>query len=690
MSFKKTIKIMLILTIAILILGTTATAKNTPEKFIVPDTQITTPHNKDVSRTITIKKPDQEENTQTTDSTIQKNREKNYLIHIQQPTNNQGEQIKTIKEQIYNDEEEVPDKNYEEETIKFKIKSYLSKNTRPGTYTGKIIIYTAEETTKVGEGALIIEATNTAPIITTYQEIKITKDRPATHQIQAEDNEEDDITFTLNKGNDKAELSETGILTINTNSEETFDVEIEATDTYGKSSKKTIQIKTANNEEIPTDKEEINIGGANQKRNEQIIQEIIITNPTNKKYLNIDAKILNREGTELEEKYGAQTTIAKNTLSPEESTTIQVKINIPKDKNSKKELIGKLVIKAEKEIIATETPTNTENKLNLETIQKEIPITMEAKSYLSIDRVEIEFLNRNKDSEKISNGEKFDELEEGDEIRVTVTLENKYNDKELEDAYFKIEADENDWDIDDESNDHDINEDDKEKLELEFTLDDIEEEKTNVIIKAFATDKENKFEHHDQLSFELEIEELESIIKIKDIDVDKTISCDERYLDIEVEIENTGSDDENRAAIKVESKHNELNFEEIKEDIEIDEGDEITESFNLRLPSNLDEGDYKIEVTTYYDDDEKSDSETINIYVECSYSGNDYDNNPAYQNDNNKKSEDIASGIQFLNQPVNTETGTSEKTDDTIIILAIAGILVFLGIIGLTIYLVRN
>ncbi|MCF7866041.1 hypothetical protein K9L67_01755 [Candidatus Woesearchaeota archaeon] len=328
MKLKNSIKLILGLMILLLIVGTTSALKLSNYAYELPDTILTTPHNLDITSTITITEIEKDNKLQSTTNI------NDIFIEIEQPINPQNEIIKTtiIKD---TSEEEALTKS-EKNTKDITIQASLTTLTRPETYIGTIKIYNKEKTEMLGKGYLIINATNTAPLITSSKNFIVNKNQETSIQITATDDEEDNIIFSLNPDFDKGSITSAGLLTVNLS--ETTNLEIKVTDNHGEESKKTINFEIANslNNQLSVDKTSIDLGGNNLNRELNTTKEINITNKGTKVLKNIQIEALKINGVALDEKYKVQTTIAKSTLDVGESTTAQITLTVPKDKNSKK------------------------------------------------------------------------------------------------------------------------------------------------------------------------------------------------------------------------------------------------------------------------------------------------------------------------------------------------------------------
>ena len=429
------------------------------------------------------------------------------------------------------------------------------------------------------------------------------------------------------------------------------------------------------------------VGGNNQDRGVSAQAQITLTNTGTQTISSIAAALDNNFPTE----YNAAVSIADGdlTLARGEQTTITVTLDVPANQDAELEELGTVQI------------TGVGNPDTPNTIT--VPVTLQAESFLQIDSVEIDI---DGDEEKISNGENFDTIKEGDEVIVTIEVENLYSnsqDIEIEDVYVRLRAEDGDWDIDEESNEENIDADDKEKFIIRFDVDDrLDDDRTDVIIEVFGEDEEGNFIHYDSLEFEFEIEREDDEITIREARFARNpIQCTDRSVEFLVEIENTGTDDQNDAAISIKSTQLDFNINE--NNIELDEDDNWDESYTLNLPNGLEAGSYIVIVESYYNDDRKSDSETVVLDVICGVSGSQGSSSGSSGSNSNSGSSNQGSsstvvvtaptpttqptfGNAVYGQPIDNSRSSSSgftNSPSYLILLAVVAVLVVVGIVGM-------
>ncbi|MBN2422911.1 hypothetical protein JXB41_06805 [Candidatus Woesearchaeota archaeon] len=213
-----------------------------------------------------------------------------------------------------------------------------------------------------------------------------------------------------------------------------------------------------------------------------------------------------------------------------------------------------------------------------------------------------------------------------EEIEVRMIPESKFDkdgdcevdgedcDIDIKDATIKIDSIDVDEDFD--FNSLDPEEDDQEE-KVTFEIDSDADEDDHEVEVVLTGEDENGALHGEHWTFDIEIEREDDEITITDFSFNPTtLECNERFISVSVDIENTGDSNQKKVALDVECK--ELDILESIPRIELDDGDETTKNFDIKLPANTAPGAYYFDIIAYYDNDEESDREMQKITVlEC-------------------------------------------------------------------------
>lgn len=322
-----------------------------------------------------------------------------------------------------------------------------------------------------------------------------------------------------------------------------------------------------------------------------------------------------------------------------QSVDVSVSVTVPDDQDSGRKSIGTITA-------AASGVTRTSN------------IYLTTKSELVISRVKV---NVDGKSSSLDDGEDVD-AEPGDEVILTVTLKNEYDESiDIEDITLTVESD-SDLDLDDDADISRIKDNDKDDSEFSFTIPrDIDEDDYDIDITVDGED-ENGANHEDDYTITINIDKKSHEISIVRTTLSPSrISCGGR-VSLKTLVENTGNNDEDNVAIEI--INSELNLEEYFTGLNIDEADDIEKTLTFNVPSSIEAGNYNIEVTSYYDN-KQSDVSVVTLYVDtCAATNN-------------------TSAPTTPTPPVVYPTGTSAPSYGTQGFMNTTGYIVLLGIAAL-------
>lgn len=471
---------------------------------------------------------------------------------------------------------------------------------------------------------------NTAPVITDIPNVKIIAGNDYTHQVIASDLDNDALSYAIKSTSLGSNILISGNGEINYLSASKYgsnEVTVYVSDGVVNSTE-TFTIEVVRDEpsiEFVTD--EIIIGGPDQERSTddddvEASAYFTIKNDGTQTITSLATTLT------ISSKYEASYSFDEITpLAPEETREGTIFIKVPSNQDSQLDEIGTLKIIGE---------TGTQSI----TIRRDI--SLETESMLEITNIEIEA--KEDDDSSIDDGNTIDFLKEGDEIDMIITVANNYNedddiDFDISDVYVEVEASRDDWFSTKSSKKVKINAEDEYDIPLSFTLsDDLDRDSTTVYVRVYGDDDEYNFEHYDEweITFEIQREEYEISIKSAEIitssaygssDIYQFIDCSQESATLEVRVKNTGEKDEDKAYIKITS--NDLDFHKNFNSQEIDTDDSETYRTTFDVPSNLRNNElYIIEVETFYDNDEDSDSKSVIVQYVCN------NNNPVDNTDN--------------------------------------------------------
>ena len=384
-----------------------------------------------------------------------------------------------------------------------------------------------------------------------------------------------------------------------------YTVTLTVTDNVSNTSTDTVDINvttplTGSSFEVSTT--ELDFGGSNQERDETLTKTVTITNTGATTLTDVALE----ESTSWDSDYKLAITPASYpSVTSGNSVDFQVSIFVPLDQDSGEKNLGKL---------------NAVATAGTALAPKEIVVNLETESNLEITEIEYDITGGDSDDLSLSgdSDEIGDDVTLGDEIEITVVVENTFDENiDIEDVEVLIKDEDNELDFDEDKQDTSrIRDGDDDKFEFVFTVDDDRDIDDGDVFSfdiEARGDDENGARHKDIFTVEVEITREDDEVQIIDVRlVPSRVKCD-NSVRLEVVIENTGLDDQNRAVVEVESSLLDLDTKDTN--IEIDEGDDYTAKFTIDT-RDLEPGVYPIDVFAGYKLGRTDDTDFIDLVVE--------------------------------------------------------------------------
>ncbi|MBU0471989.1 MAG: hypothetical protein KKF89_02425 [Nanoarchaeota archaeon] len=347
----------------------------------------------------------------------------------------------------------------------------------------------------------------------------------------------------------------------------------------GNSSNSGYMTLTVNAQSCSLTLSEVTLGGTSQERELTDSETLTITNSGTNVITGI--VLSTNAGSDYNVSFSS-TTIAS--LASGASQTVTLQGYIPDDKDSEKQSIG----------IITVTGTGCSGQ-----VTKTVNLYMQAENNLEIKDVEVVV---NGDDENVDDGDSVDVFPAA-EIEMTIELKNTHSDINIEDIEITVEGEDDLDDIDEDDEISRIKDGDKDSVTFKFTIDeDAGDGKYDVVITVEGED-ENGAMHRDEWTIEFNLNEEGIIITQAEL-IPESLRCGDDSFDIKIELTNVGSRDEDDVAIEIEAET--LEFEKRISNLEIDEDDEITRTYTVTVPEDLESGVHLIEIRAYMDFDEQT------------------------------------------------------------------------------------
>lgn len=332
---------------------------------------------------------------------------------------------------------------------------------------------------------------------------------------------------------------------------------------------------------------DISLGSNNQQR-ELLIQSFTLTNAGSETINNLNVQIASSN---------IDFTISQtpaSTIAPGGSTSFAITIDIPLSQDSGTKDIGSLIFSYNG---LTETKT----------------VDLTTKALIDFyDHVEYEV--NNDDKENLDEGENIDADPE-DIITIKFKLENLADiEFDKDDIEVTVECDDLDYEEDDTSTKN-LDDDGDKTNEFKFDIEipyDADEDQSDASILVEAED-ENGATHTLELLFDIEVDKPRHKIRIIDVSFVKDRVTSGAKAQLKIEIENAGTEDEDRVYIEV--KNSNLDIEEKIGPFELDEDDDLERTIILDIPEDAEEDDYIFLIETFYNMNRESDEKQLVLTV---------------------------------------------------------------------------
>ncbi len=363
------------------------------------------------------------------------------------------------------------------------------------------------------------------------------------------------------------------------------------------------------------DASNVKLGSENQDRGEVVSNTFTVTNTGS---LDIDEFTVTLSGVNT--KYDAQiVSVSSAVITAGGSVDVTVEAFVPLDldavdsKGKKIDFdIGNIVLEGN---YSDDTAVDV----------KTVDLLMEAESKLEFGSSKIII---DGSSKSLKDDKEYDEVKRNDDIELIIEVENNfdddgdcddpddYGDCDIEDVDIELEPDDNDFDDDSDSISR-LRARDDDIVTLSFDVpDDIDDDSYDFELWVTGED-ENGARHGEFWTFTLEVDVPRDEVIISDYNLNpSSLECDDSSATLSVRLENIGRDDQSKVSIFIESTR--LDIKQSVYHIDLDEGDSISKTFALRLPDDVEPGQYFIQIIANVDNNEETDRDAATLIVrEC-------------------------------------------------------------------------
>ncbi|MBI2105518.1 putative S-layer protein [Candidatus Woesearchaeota archaeon] len=213
----------------------------------------------------------------------------------------------------------------------------------------------------------------------------------------------------------------------------------------------------------------------------------------------------------------------------------------------------------------------------------------------------------------IKDPDNGDDFKSGDQMNIEVEVQNEDDenlDVTVEAILYNLDEDEEVATA--ESSSEEIKDNDEETFEFDLEVprnfDGDEDDRYVLFIKTLEDGDEDQNCNFDSINMDFDRDKDDIIVRSADLTTSIVKPGD--IVELIVDVENVGSNDQRDAYVKV--SNNELGINLVSAEFDLDKSgdsnDDITRRFTLNIPANADEKDYLIDISVYDDNDDAYDN----------------------------------------------------------------------------------
>ncbi len=241
-------------------------------------------------------------------------------------------------------------------------------------------------------------------------------------------------------------------------------------------------------------------------------------------------------------------------------------------------------------------------------VSQNVDVFMQAVNQLEIKKARVECSSTSK---SVDDGDRIENLKPGEQCTLEIEVENNFDDddnnnQKIGDISFdtvtiNVDSSGSDLDIEDADDLDGLDGGDSDSVTMDLEFDEEADDGTyNVDVRVSSRD-DNGALHGEAFSFKMEIERLTHDIQIRRVEVspNRVDACEAHSVKVTAQILNQGKRNEDEVAVEVSVP--DLKFVKKIENLELDEDDSTSVSFDVPVPANTKAGLLRVDVTTFFD-----------------------------------------------------------------------------------------
>ncbi len=325
-------------------------------------------------------------------------------------------------------------------------------------------------------------------------------------------------------------------------------------------------------------------------------------------------------------------------------------------------------------------------------------VMMQAVNQLKIKKARIECDTK---SQSLDDGDRVKNLKPGNDCTLEIEVENEFDDSDsnnlkIGDIAFDslditVDSSEGDIDVDDDSDLDDLDANDEDAVTFDIEIDDEADDGTATLDIRVSARDENGALHGEAMDVKLEIERLSHDVQIRNVDLTPSVvsNCEASNVKLGVNILNQGKRDEDEISIEVSVA--DLKFNKKIDNIELDQDDSTSVSFDIPVAKDTKEGVVRVDIKSYFDTVAPSNSGSVELTV----SGCDEEPAAEPAMTDNKQSTVVVPQTQVTPQAGQAQAAPKKQTSFTsskayVALLAVLSVLIAVAIVALVVIMVRK
>lgn len=434
----------------------------------------------------------------------------------------------------------------------------------------------------------------------------------------------------------------------------------------------------------------VTIGGENQDRIKNVAATFTVTN--NHTTTSLTGITFAFSGGAENSKYALSVT-GPSTLAPSTTGTYTINGTIPLDHASVDS--ADLVEKALKIGVMTVSGT-----LGAAVDSASSDVSMQAVNQLKIKNARIECDTK---SQSLDDGDRVKNMKPGQDCTLEIEVENEFDDSDknsqkIGDIAFdtidiNLDSSDGDADVDSEDDLDDLDAGDEDAITADIEIDDEADDGTITIDVRVTGRDENGAVHGEALDFRLEIERLSHDIQIRRVELTPALvsNCQATNAKLSVGILNQGKRDEDEISVEVSAP--DLQLTKKIDNIELDQDDSTTVTFDVPVAKGAKEGVVRVDVKTYFDTVAPSNSGSVELNInECQEEASE---TPIKAEEPQKQSTVVVPQASVT--PVQGQAQAAPKKQTSfsdskayVALLAVLSVLIAVAIVAAVVFMVRK